>query len=80
MTGGSRGIGKATARCLATQGHHICIGYRNREDKAYEVVNMIRALGRSAIAVQVDIADEEQLLSDESSYVTGNFIDLAGGK
>ncbi|MBI6550264.1 SDR family oxidoreductase [Xenorhabdus lircayensis] len=63
ITGGSRGIGKATVLCLAKQGHHICISYRSREDKAYEVVDMIRALGQSAIAVQVDIADEKQVMA-----------------
>ncbi|PHM27039.1 SDR family oxidoreductase [Xenorhabdus ehlersii] len=77
ITGGSRGIGKATALCLAKQGHHICIGYRNREDSAYEVVDMIRTLGQSAIAVQVDIADEKQVIAlfqrveKELGYISG---------
>ncbi|MBD2795977.1 SDR family oxidoreductase [Xenorhabdus sp. 18] len=77
ITGGSRGIGRATALCLAKQGHHICIGYRNREDSADEVVSMIRALGQSAIAVQVDIADEKQVMAlfqkaeKELGYISG---------
>ncbi|MDC9613176.1 SDR family oxidoreductase [Xenorhabdus khoisanae] len=77
ITGGSRGIGKATACCLAKLGHHICVGYRSREDEAYEVVDMIRSLGQSAIAVQVDIADEKQVIAlfqrteKELGYISG---------
>ena len=45
ITGGSRGIGAATARRLASEGAHVWVGYRERADKAEEVVAGIRAAG-----------------------------------
>lgn len=62
VTGGNRGIGRETALLLASKGHHICIGYRNREDCALEVLERIRMLGGKAIAVQADVSDEEQIV------------------
>ncbi|NDL62904.1 SDR family oxidoreductase [Acerihabitans arboris] len=61
ITGGSRGIGRASAICLAQRGHDICIAYRSREDQALEVVETLRRLGVRAMAVQADIADEQQV-------------------
>ena len=62
ITGGDRGIGRATALCLAGKGHKICIGYRTREDCAQEVVDRIRHAGGEAIAVQADISEEAQVV------------------
>ncbi|AYC18341.1 Glucose 1-dehydrogenase 1 [Dickeya dianthicola] len=63
ITGGDRGIGRATALCLANKGHKICIGYRTREDCAHEVVERIRHSGGEVIAVQADISQEEQIVA-----------------
>ncbi len=63
VTGGDRGIGRATALCLANKGHKICIGYHTRKACAQEVIDRIRHSGGEAIAVQVDIAQEEQVVS-----------------
>ncbi|MCG3461968.1 SDR family oxidoreductase [Xenorhabdus bovienii] len=77
ITGGSRGIGKATALCLAQQGHHVCIGYRSREDEADEVVDILRGFGQSAMAVRVDVTDEKQIMAlfqrteKELGYISG---------
>lgn len=61
ITGGSRGIGAATARRLATHGHHIAIGYRRDHHAADTVVNDIRATGRHAIAVPADTTDPDAI-------------------
>jgi 3-oxoacyl-[acyl-carrier protein] reductase len=56
VTGGSRGIGAATALLLARAGADVCIGYRARADAAGSVVRQISALGRRAAAIQGDLA------------------------
>lgn len=65
VTGGSRGIGRATAIRLAESGAHIVINYARREDEAIEIANLIRALGRDALLVQADVSkleDAQQLV------------------
>ena len=50
ITGGSRGIGAATALRAATEGWNVRITYRTGEDEAQRVVEECRALGRQADA------------------------------
>lgn len=63
ITGGSRGIGRATALELAAKGETICITYRNRKDCAIEVVETIFRLGGNALAIQTDISSEDQIIN-----------------
>ncbi|MCD0504445.1 SDR family oxidoreductase [Bordetella petrii] len=62
ITGGSRGIGAATARLAARRGFAVCVNYRQRRDAADEVVQAIQADGGRAIAVAADMADEAQIM------------------
>jgi len=62
VTGGSRGIGRATALLLAQAGYRVAINYRQRAAEAAQVVAEIEALGGSAFAVQADIAEEAQVV------------------
>lgn len=57
VTGGSRGIGAATALRPAADGRAVAITYRDRVDAADEVVARCRAAGVEAIAVAADLAD-----------------------
>ncbi|MEO8945718.1 MAG: SDR family oxidoreductase [Gemmatimonadaceae bacterium] len=56
VTGGSRGIGAATARLLAAAGADVVIGYRTRSDDANAVAEELRARGVVAATVGTDIA------------------------
>ena len=58
VTGGSRGIGAATARLAAANGWRVCIAYLSRRDAAEGVVGAISAKGGRAVAVQADISSE----------------------
>jgi 3-oxoacyl-[acyl-carrier protein] reductase len=58
VTGGSRGLGAATALALADAGADVAVNYVKRRDKAEEVVERIKAKGRRAIAIQADCTDE----------------------
>lgn len=56
VTGGSRGIGAATARLAAAHGYDVCVNYVRDEQAAQAVVEDIRSAGGTAIAVQADIS------------------------
>lgn len=76
ITGGSRGIGAATARLAAANGCAICIAYRLNRDAADDVVRAIVAAGSQAIAVQADVASETDVIrlfdaADRLGKVTG---------
>ncbi len=62
VTGGSRGIGAATALLAAQQGWAVAVNYTANSLAADEVVRQIRAAGGQAMAVQADVADEAQVL------------------
>ena len=57
ITGGSRGIGAATALALAARGYDVAITYRNKAARAEEVATAIRELGGAALAIAADMTD-----------------------
>jgi len=63
ITGASRGIGAATALQAARAGYAVAVNYQTNTLAADQVVQQIRALGAQAIAVQADVAVEEQVLA-----------------
>src|SRR5712675_2769794 len=62
ITGGSRGIGRATALAAAARGFRICVGYASNEAAARNVVSVIEAKNGKAIAVKCDVGDEGDIL------------------
>jgi len=62
VTGASRGIGASVAAKLAAQGHAVCVNYRRQADQANQLVERITDNGGQAIAVQADVADEQQVV------------------
>ena len=63
VTGGSRGIGAASALLAARQGFAVAVNYSAHSLAADEVVRQIRAAGGSAITVQADVAVEAQVMA-----------------
>jgi NAD(P)-dependent dehydrogenase (short-subunit alcohol dehydrogenase family) len=57
ITGGSRGLGRNAAISIARKGGDAVITYRSRKDEADAAVAEIKAMGRKAIALQLDVAD-----------------------
>jgi NAD(P)-dependent dehydrogenase (short-subunit alcohol dehydrogenase family) len=63
ITGGSRGIGRATALACAARGLRVVIGYASNEAAAAETVAAIEAVDGQAIAVKCDVAQEADILA-----------------
>ncbi|MGW0763143.1 SDR family oxidoreductase [Streptomyces sp. NPDC002814] len=60
VTGGSRGIGAATALRLAREGADVAVTYVNGKDAAEDVVRAVEVLGRRAVALRADSADARE--------------------
>ena len=63
VTGGSRGIGAATAVRLAEAGFDVCVDYVRREDAAIAVADRIQAAGGRAACCRADVSSEPDVLT-----------------
>ncbi len=63
ITGGSRGIGRATAIAAAARGFRVCVGYVSNQAAARDVVSAIEAKNGKAIAVKCDVGSERDILA-----------------
>lgn len=61
VTGGGRGIGRATALALAKGGADVLVNYLKNQEAANEVVEKIQAMGRKTIAVQANVGDQSEV-------------------
>ena len=59
VTGGSRGIGRAIAARLATDGHRVVVNFSSSPEAAASVVEEIRSAGGEAVAVAADVSDAD---------------------
>ncbi|MCC2674387.1 MAG: fabG 9 [Ramlibacter sp.] len=62
VTGGSRGIGAATALLAARKGYAVAVNYTSNEAAAAGVVRSVQSAGGKAFAVQADVAKEDEVL------------------
>jgi 3-oxoacyl-[acyl-carrier protein] reductase len=60
VTGGSRGIGRATATALAQAGCDVVVNYLQAEDSAREVVKAIEQTGQRGLAIRADVSAEKE--------------------
>ena len=63
ITGGSQGIGAATAYHAAKMGYYVCINYMQNSKAADDVVRLIRANGGNAVAIQADVSNENEVIT-----------------
>ncbi|MCA0988041.1 3-oxoacyl-[acyl-carrier-protein] reductase [Guptibacillus algicola] len=61
VTGGSRGIGRAIALELASEGMNVAVNYAGSEAKANAVVDEIKAAGGHAIAIQANVGNMDEV-------------------
>lgn len=73
VTGASRGIGRGIALALAARGWRVAVNYRSSPAAAVEVVDLIKAGGGDAVAIQADVAalDEHEALLDAAMGLFG---------
>jgi NAD(P)-dependent dehydrogenase (short-subunit alcohol dehydrogenase family) len=83
VTGGSRGIGAATALRAAARGWDVAINYTRDEAAAQAVAGQVQAMGRCALVLQADVADEAAVLAmfariDAEAGRLGGLVNNAG--
>ena len=59
VTGGSRGLGRSTVLRLAERGVDVILTYKSNEAEAHAAVGLVQALGRQAVALQLDVGDSK---------------------
>ncbi|MCC7494749.1 MAG: 3-oxoacyl-ACP reductase FabG [Fimbriimonadaceae bacterium] len=74
VTGAAKGIGRAVALALGEAGAEVAVHYRSSGEQAAAVVTQLQAMGRQAVALPADVADEDAvktLLADTAAALGG---------
>ncbi len=85
ITGGSRGIGAATALTLAQYGHNVALTYRNKTARAQEVVESITQQGRRGLALVCDMTQTDEIqrffqgLQEWTNHLDALVLNASGG-
>src|SRR5262249_61790458 len=74
VSGGSRGIGRATALLMAQAGAKVAISYQRHEEAAREVVSAIQQAGGSSVAIRAELSRWE-----EANRLVASCVDQLGG-
>ena len=61
ITGASSGIGRGIALVFAREGAKVLVNYNQSQEKAEQIVQEITAAGGSAVAVQADVSDKQDI-------------------
>lgn len=77
VTGASRGIGRATALKLGSEGYAVGVNFKENEGIAKEVVDNIIKSGGEAVALKADVGDEKEVNEMMKSFA-GNFGEIYG--
>lgn len=72
ITGGSRGIGRAVALRLASDGYNIVITYKSNDEEAEKTLAMIREKNVEAIALKFDVSNKQEVESTLGGWVENN--------
>lgn len=72
ITGASRGIGRAIALHLASDGYNIIINYRSGAEAAQEVKAAVETIGRNAVLMPFDVCDAQLATESISQWMTDN--------
>jgi 3-oxoacyl-[acyl-carrier protein] reductase len=69
VTGGGTGIGRAVSLKLAKEGCSVAVVYSRSAADADETVNLIRAIGQDAFAIQADVSDKAQVIAATKAVI-----------
>ena len=83
IVGGSRGIGASTCKLAGARGYDVAVNYKSNAKRAGEVVDVVKAAGGKAVAIQGDMVSEETVerVFDEATKALGpitHFVHSAG--
>jgi NAD(P)-dependent dehydrogenase (short-subunit alcohol dehydrogenase family) len=83
IVGGSRGIGASTCKLAGARGYDVAVNYKSNAKRAGEVVDVVKAAGGKAVAIQGDMVSEETVerVFDEATKALGpitQFVHSAG--